>query len=80
MVSGGDPEIGARAMRLLTGIAEGLTNHELAEYAGVPLQSVKNHVSELLRKLRVPNRTAAVTLALQQGWLDLKGLTVRRTG
>lgn len=68
-----------RALRLLTAIAEGRTNHELAQHTGVPLQTVKNLVSEVLRDLRVPNRTAAVTLGLQQGWLDLTSLRVRRT-
>ncbi|HEU5318500.1 MAG TPA: LuxR C-terminal-related transcriptional regulator [Chloroflexota bacterium] len=69
----------ARGLHLLAGIAEGYTNEELAAQTGHTVQTVKNCVSEMLHQLRVPNRSAAVTLALQEGWLDLSWLRVRRT-
>lgn len=76
---GPDHRPDARSLRLLSGIAEGRTNTELASLVGVSTQSVKNQISGLLRGLRVPNRTAAVTLALQWEWLRLVALEVRRS-
>ncbi len=55
---------------MLVLIADGLTNREIAQQLGMVEQSVKNHISNLLRKLRAPNRTAAVTAARQNGLLS----------
>jgi hypothetical protein len=64
---------------LLAGVAEGRSSGDLARESGLSMQTVKNCISEILHQLRVPNRTAAVTLALQESWIDLQGLHVRRT-
>jgi len=45
---------------------------------GLSPQTVKNYTSQVLRKLRVDGRTAAVVIALQRGWLDLHALDVWR--
>jgi hypothetical protein len=34
-------------------------------------QTVKNHLTSILHKLGVPNRTRAVTLAVREGWFAL---------
>ena len=68
-----------RALRFLAAIAEGCTNEEIAKLTGQPLQSVKNCVGQILDDLGVPNRTAAITLALQLGLIELPALRVRRT-
>ena len=60
----------ARELQVLVLIADGLTNREIAQQLGMVEQSVKNHISNLLRKLRAPNRTAAVTAARQNGLLS----------
>jgi DNA-binding NarL/FixJ family response regulator len=68
-----------RALRFLAAIAEGCTNGEISHLHGLPVQTVKNCIGEILRDLGVPNRTAAVTLALQLQMIELDSLRVRRT-
>ncbi len=48
-------------------VADGLTNREIAEELSIAEQSAKNHVSNLLRKMNVPNRTAAAAMARRDG-------------
>lgn len=60
----------ARELQVLVLIADGLTNREIGQQLGMVEQSVKNHISNLLRKLRATNRTAAVTAARQAGLLS----------
>ena len=48
-------------------IADGLSNREIAEHLAIAEQSAKNHVSNLMRKLDVHNRTAAAAIARESG-------------
>jgi two-component system response regulator DevR len=61
-----------RELDVLRHVAEGLRNRELGVLLDVREQTVKNHLSNILHKLGVPNRTRAVTLAVREGWLDLE--------
>jgi DNA-binding NarL/FixJ family response regulator len=63
--------ITARELEILTLVAAGSTNREIAERLGVGEQTVKNHLSAIFHKLGVPNRTHAVMYATRQGWLAL---------
>jgi DNA-binding NarL/FixJ family response regulator len=58
-------------MDVLHHVAEGMGNREVGEFLDVREQTVKNHLSSILHKLGVPNRTRAVTFAVRQGWLAL---------
>ncbi len=60
-----------RELDVLRLIAGGKRNREIGELFDVSEQTVKNHVSSILRKLGVPNRVRAVTFAARQGWLTL---------
>lgn len=60
-----------REMEVLTCLAQGLSNKEIATKLGISHQTVKNHVTAVLRKLRVNDRTQAVVYALQRGWVRL---------
>lgn len=60
-----------RELDILRHVAAGLRNREVGELLDVSEQTVKNHLSSILHKLGVPNRTHAVTFAVRQGWLTL---------
>lgn len=54
-----------REREVLELLVEGLNNPEIAERLTVTRSTVKSHVSNILSKLGVSNRTEAVTVALQ---------------
>lgn len=58
-----------RELEILTLIARGLRNRDLAEKLSLSLHTVKNHVHHILKKLNAPNRTEAVRIAKRHGWL-----------
>ena len=60
-----------RELDVLRHVAAGMRNREVGLLLDVSEQTVKNHLSSILHKLGVPNRTHAVTFAVRQGWLSL---------
>jgi two-component system NarL family response regulator len=61
----------AREFDALRLIALGKTNREIADELGVTEGTVKSHVTSILNKLGVPDRTRAVLEATRRGWLKL---------
>ena len=60
-----------REQDVLNVLAQGKTNKEIAADLFITERTVKYHVSSILNKLGAGNRTEAVTLAAQQGLVDL---------
>jgi LuxR family maltose regulon positive regulatory protein len=63
-------ELTPREREVLRLLADGLTNRQIAERLVVSEHTVHRHVTNLLRKLDVPTRTAAAALAVRSGLLD----------
>jgi len=64
--------LSTREMEILNYAAMGTSNKRIAEILGISESTVKNHFSSTLRKLHANDRTHAVTLALCNGWIDVK--------
>jgi two-component system, NarL family, response regulator DegU len=59
-----------RETQILTYVAEGNSNKEIAHILSISEQTIKNHVSAILRKLNANDRAHAVALALRGGWIS----------
>lgn len=64
--------LSAREMEILKLITRGLSNKEIAKALGISRQTVKNHMTSILRKLAVNDRTQAAVYALRRGWIRLQ--------
>jgi len=60
-----------REVEILDNIAKGMTNKQVAYALTISEQTVKNHMSSILRKLSVNDRTQAVVYAMKQGWIKI---------
>ena len=72
-----------RETQILTYIADGNANKQIAYILQTSEQTIKNHVSNILRKLNANDRAHAVVLAIRQGWILAKeledlGITINR--
>jgi DNA-binding NarL/FixJ family response regulator len=63
------PELTRREREVLSLLAEGLTNRQIAERLMVSEHTVHRHVTNILRKLELPSRTAAAASAVRAGLL-----------
>ena len=59
-----------RETSILSAVARGLSNDEIAKELWVAQQTVKFHLTNIYRKLGVKNRTEATRLAYQQGLVE----------
>ncbi len=56
---------------ILEHMSEGMSNKEIAKLLSISDQTVKNHITSILRKLHVNDRTAAVVFALKHHWIHV---------
>ena len=61
------PELTERENEILTLIAQGVSNHEIAEQLNISLKTVRNHVSNIYNKMQVTDRVQAVLRARKAG-------------
>jgi len=62
-----------RERDVLAGLARGRSNRQIARALGVGEETVKSHVSSILAKLQLSDRTQAAIFGLQQGLVPLDG-------
>ena len=69
----GDPyqPLSEREMQILVHVAHGFSNKEIASNLKISHQTVKNHVTAVLRKLGVNDRTQAAIFAIRRGWVRI---------
>ena len=63
--------LSAREMEILHCVTRGLSNKEIARTLNISHQTVKNHMTSILKKLAVEDRTQAAVFALRRGWVRL---------
>lgn len=62
----------ARETDILKYMARGYLNKQIAVELGISEQTIKNHVTSILRKLNANARTEAVVVAIKQGLISLE--------
>jgi len=63
--------LSVREVEVLDCVAQGLSNKEIADALYITEQTVKNHMTSVLRKLEVTDRVQAVLYAVKHGWIEI---------
>lgn len=71
-----DPTLTWRETQTLESLALGLSNREIAKLFGVSVETVKEHVQNVLRKLGLKDRTHAAVWALRRGTNETQHMAV----
>jgi two-component system response regulator DegU len=61
-----------RECEVLQMLADGKSNRGIGEALFISEKTVKNHVSNILQKMSVNDRTQAVVVAIKNGWVEVK--------
>jgi DNA-binding NarL/FixJ family response regulator len=67
---GGEEPLSERELEVLKLVASGASNREIAQRLFITEGTVKNHVSSILGKLNLRDRTQAALYAAQRGWVE----------
>ena len=62
--------LSSRESQILSRIASGYLNKQVATEFGISEHTIKNHMTHILEKLDVGDRTHAVVIAMQNGWIS----------
>jgi DNA-binding NarL/FixJ family response regulator len=65
--------ITSREMEVLGYVAHGYGNKQIAHTLNIHEQTIKHHITSILRKLDANDRTHAVVLAIRHGWISVAG-------
>jgi len=65
------PTLSLREIEVLQLVADGLRNKEIATHLHISTETVQGHIKNILSKLKVHDRTEAVTVAIRRGILHI---------
>jgi DNA-binding NarL/FixJ family response regulator len=63
------PPLTEREKEILSWVAAGLQNKEIADRLEISLATVRNHIHNILEKLGVHSKLEALSLAFRKGWI-----------
>jgi DNA-binding NarL/FixJ family response regulator len=66
------PSLTERELEVIKALAQGKSNKEIARDLGISEKTVRNHTSNIYRKLHIFDRTQAVIYAVRRGLVDLE--------
>jgi DNA-binding NarL/FixJ family response regulator len=66
-----DEDLTERELSVLRAISKGCSNKIIGAELGISEHTIKNHVQSILAKLGANDRTHAVTIALQRGFIEM---------
>jgi DNA-binding NarL/FixJ family response regulator len=66
-----DEDLTERELSVLRAISKGCSNKIIGAEMGISEHTIKNHVQNILAKLGANDRTHAVTIALQRGFIEM---------
>ncbi len=67
------PSLTERELEIITSLARGRGNKQIARDLAISEKTVRNHVSNIYKKLHVYDRTQAVLYAIKEGLVDVEG-------
>jgi len=68
------PDLSSRELDVLRAIARGKGNKQVATDLGISGKTVRNHVSNIYKKLHIYDRTQAVLYAIREGLIETDGI------
>jgi DNA-binding NarL/FixJ family response regulator len=71
------PRLTERELEVVRALARGKSNKEIAQSLGISEKTVRNHASNIYKKLHIFDRTQAVIYAIRRGLVDVEELGPR---
>jgi DNA-binding NarL/FixJ family response regulator len=71
------PPLTERELEVIKALAQGMSDRQIAHSLGISEKTVRNHTSNIYRKLHIYDRTQAVIYAIREGVIDVEELEYR---
>ncbi len=71
------PPLTERELEVVRALAQGMSDRQIAHSLGISEKTVRNHTSNIYRKLHIFDRTQAVIYAVREGVIDVEELEYR---
>ena len=68
------PRLTERELEIITALAHGRANKQIARDLSISEKTVRNHISNIYKKLHVYDKLGAVLYAIREGLVDVDGL------